>query len=65
MSHATIKVTRREALQCSLAAGAAAAIPWIVPATVRRGSGALPPLSGLRRVIGIGPALFDLGCMFC
>jgi predicted dehydrogenase len=65
MRHASNKVTRREALQRSLAAGAAAAIPWIVPSTVLGGPERAAPSERIALgVIGIGPrATFDLGCM--
>ena len=65
MPQAVNKVTRREALQRSLAAGAAAAIPCIVPATVLGGAERAAPSERITLgVIGIGPrATFDLGCM--
>jgi predicted dehydrogenase len=59
------KLTRREALQRSLAAGAAAAIPCYIPSTVLGSTGRAAPSERITLgVIGIGPrATFDLGCM--
>ncbi len=57
------KLTRREILECSLASGAAAALPWFVPAAAR-GAKDKPAPSGriVLGVIGIGPrATYDLG----
>jgi predicted dehydrogenase len=65
MPEAAKKLTRREALKRSLAAGAAAAIPTIVPASVLGGAERAAPSERITLgVIGIGPrATFDLGCM--
>jgi predicted dehydrogenase len=65
MPRSAKKLTRREALQLSLAAGAAAAVPSIVPAKVFGGPERAAPSDRITLgVIGIGPrATFDLGCM--
>jgi hypothetical protein len=60
---ASNKMTRRDALQASLAAGAGIALPWLVPGTVR-GDDAKPAPSNRITfgVIGIGPRMtYDLG----
>jgi predicted dehydrogenase len=62
MSKANEKLTRRDVLQRSLAAGAVAALPWVVPETVRAtASKAAPSERIVLGVIGIGPrATYDL-----
>ena len=58
------KLTRRDVLQRSLAAGAAAAVPWFVPAAARSAEKAAPSEQITLGVIGIGPrATYDLGGM--
>ena len=65
MLKATNALTRRDVLQSSLAAGAAVALPWIVPASVFGAPERPAPSERITLgVIGIGPrATFDLGCM--
>ncbi len=65
MQPTTQKLTRRDALQRSLAAGAAAAMPWFVPASARGAEGKAAPSERITLgVIGIGPrATYDLGGM--
>jgi predicted dehydrogenase len=57
------KLTRRDVLQGSMAAGVAAALPWLVPATARGAEGRPAPSGRISLgVIGIGPrATYDLG----
>ena len=61
MPRAIEKLTRRDALRCSLAAGAA--IPWFVPAAARATQAKAAPSERIALgVIGIGPrATYDLG----
>jgi len=56
------KTTRRDLLRQSMAAGAAVAIPWLVPAAARGASGRAAPSERITLgVIGIGPrATHDL-----
>ncbi len=65
MPRAIEKLTRRDVLRRSLAAGAAAALPWFVPAAARGAeAGAAPSERITLGVIGIGPrATYDLGGM--
>ncbi len=59
------RISRRDALRHSLAAGTAASIPWVVPSTVL-GTSPRPAPSGriTLGVIGLGPrGKFDLGWM--
>jgi predicted dehydrogenase len=65
MLKAIKKLTRRDVLQRSLAAGAAVAIPWFVPAAARGAAGKAAPSERITLgVIGIGPrATYDLGGM--
>jgi predicted dehydrogenase len=57
------KLTRRDVLERCMAAGAAAALPWLMPAAARGGEGrAAPSERIILAVIGIGPrATYDLG----
>jgi len=57
------RLTRRDALQRSLAAGAAVALPWFVPQAARGAEGKPAPSERITLgVIGIGPrATYDLG----
>ncbi len=65
MPNAIKKLTRRDMLQSSMAAGAAAAIPWFVPAAARGAEKRAAPSDRITLgVIGIGPrATYDLGGM--
>jgi hypothetical protein len=65
MPRASEKMTRRGVLQHSLAAGAAMALPWFVPARARGAAGKAAPSERITLgVIGIGPrAAYDLGGM--
>jgi predicted dehydrogenase len=58
------RMTRRDVLRGSMAAGAMAAIPWFVPAAARAAAGRAAPSERITLgVIGIGPrATYDLGC---
>jgi predicted dehydrogenase len=60
-----VKTTRRDVLVGSLAAGAAVAVPWFVPESVRGAEGKAAPSERITlAVIGIGPrATYDLGGM--
>ena len=57
------KLTRRDVLQGSMAAGAVTALPWFVPAAARGAEGKAAPSERITLgVIGIGPrATYDLG----
>ena len=58
------KLTRRDVLQGSLAAGAVVALPWFVPAARGADGKAAPSERITLGVIGIGPrATYDLGGM--
>ena len=58
MTRQTEKMTRRDALQSSLAAGAAAALPWFLPAAAGSAEGRAAPSERITLgVIGIGPRL--------
>jgi predicted dehydrogenase len=63
MSEAIEKLTRRDVLRRSMAAGAVAALPWFVPAAARGAEGRAAPSERITLgVIGIGPrATYDLG----
>ena len=63
MSKAIEKLTRRDVLRRSMAAGAVAALPWFVPAAARGAEGRVAPSQRITLgVIGIGPrATYDLG----
>ena len=63
MPRAIRKLTRREVLQHSLAAGAAGALPWFIPAAARGEKNKAAPSERITLgVIGIGPrATYDLG----
>lgn len=65
MSQAFNRLSRRTMLQGSMAAGAAMALPWFVPAAARGAEGAAAPSERITLgVIGIGPrATYDLGGM--
>jgi predicted dehydrogenase len=57
------RLSRRDLIQRSLAAGTAAAVPWFVPAAARGADGKAAPSERITLgVIGIGPrATYDLG----
>ena len=63
MSIAIQKLTRRDVLRRSLAAGATVALPWFVPVAARGAEGRAAPSERITLgVIGIGPrATYDLG----
>jgi len=65
MLNAIEKLTRRDVLQRSMAAGAVVALPWFVPAAVRGAADKAAPSERITLgVIGIGPrATYDLGGM--
>jgi len=65
MPRAIKKLTRRDVLQRSMAAGAVLGLPWFVPAVARGAEGRAAPSERITLgVIGIGPrATYDLGGM--
>ena len=65
MPKAIEKLTRRDVLQRSMAAGAVVALPWFVPAAARGAEDRAAPSERITLgVIGIGPrATYDLGGM--
>ena len=65
MMRTTEKLTRRDVLRHTVAAGGVAAIPWFVPAAARAAEDKAAPSERITLgVIGIGPrATYDLGGM--
>jgi predicted dehydrogenase len=59
------QISRRDVLRGTMAAGAAAALPWFIPASARGAEGKAAPSERITLgVIGIGPrATYDLGGM--
>ena len=59
------KLTRRDVLRCSMAAGAGMALPWFAPAAARGAQAKAAPSERITLgAIGVGPrATYDLGCM--
>ncbi|NLH16023.1 MAG: Gfo/Idh/MocA family oxidoreductase, partial [Phycisphaerae bacterium] len=54
-SHQSIPISRRGFLKCSLFAGGAAALPWLVPGKVLGAGGIAPSERIVLGAIGIGP----------